>query len=169
MNTNELEDILQNCGPSFLGVFPSDQIPQVTLKTDPQCLVVNLDPSWKSGSHWVGLCLRNNAHKKICEIFDSYGTKPLIDKTLKNWKIMHNSTRFQKTGSRTCGEYCVFFVQQRLKGRSFKNIIQKLKAQSDPDDFVIRYVEQKKRLGGKGQCCQKAPSSVTKAMSLTVE
>ena len=81
MNTRQILDLLKNL-PGFLGVFASDQIPKIVPKKDLQCFVVNLDPSWKPGSHWVAACVRKEKRKNILEIFDSYGIKPIVF-----WKV----------------------------------------------------------------------------------
>jgi hypothetical protein len=39
----------------FLGVFPRDKIPLI--KFYPACFVLNTDPSYKIGEHWLGINL----------------------------------------------------------------------------------------------------------------
>lgn len=57
-------------GEAFEGVFASDQIPQnATWK----CLIANLDPSDKPGSHWIAMA--RNPYKKGngVIVYDSFG------------------------------------------------------------------------------------------------
>lgn len=162
MNTHQLNQILGGLS-GFVGVFASNKIPPLTLTQKPQCLIVNLDPSWKPGSHWVAVCLRK---KKIFELFDSYGIHPQVVLG-KEWKLTYNPYRLQAPKSKVCGHYCVYFVEERLKGVSFKHIIETLRNKRRPDKFVESYVSKKfnpklyphttgKCLGGK-QHCKGAP------------
>jgi hypothetical protein len=43
------------------------------IKTFPACLVVNTDPSYKEGEHWLGMYF--DRYKK-CYFFDSFGNMP---------------------------------------------------------------------------------------------
>ena len=74
MNTRQLERVLSAdkfIKSSFIGVFPCDTL---NFKpTFPSSLVVNTDPSWRPGEHWVSLYIDNNNN---IEYFDSYGFLP---------------------------------------------------------------------------------------------
>lgn len=141
MNTRRIERVLSNA-PGFVGVFASDKIPQITVSKTPVCLVANLDPSWKKGSHWVAFCVHTDEKgKKTVEIFDSYGTRPKVKLVRKkDWRLKHNPIRFQKTDSTVCGQYCVYFVKKRSRGIAFSSIVRSLKAKKDADEYVEKFV-----------------------------
>ena len=104
-------------------------------------VVFNLDPHYKSGSHWVALF---SEFPYTVEYFDSYGdsndnngyppneveifmdriakqfTKIGGEKNENNIKL-YNKTRHQYANSE-CGVYCLNFLIERLKGRTFENI-----------------------------------------------
>jgi len=145
MNTQQIENLLGGLD-GFLGVFPSDGIPTMSPSNTPQCLIINLDPSHKPGSHWVAACLIRRKKKNVLEFFDSYGLKPPAILS-KEWIMFYNPFRFQKPKTNVCGQYCIFFVLQRLKKVSFNSIITHLKAQHSPDNFVRTYVESLERWG----------------------
>lgn len=170
MNTGQIETSLKHI-KSFLGVFPSNKIPSVRPTKDPQCFIANLDPSWKPGSHWIAICVRKIKEKNVLEYFDSYGLFPPVKLDKKRWKVIRNKHQFQKLGSAVCGHYAVFFVKNRLKGKSFKSILNTLKKQSDADGFVRSKIKIEKVLGV-GQCCSPATRdwcSVCKLWNLVQE
>ena len=55
-------------GSRFLGVFASDQLPDIR---NGQMYIANLDRSDEPGSHWIGVYAKNN--KKY--VYDSFGRK----------------------------------------------------------------------------------------------
>lgn len=91
----------------FSGVFSSDTLPIAKIKKRPCYLVVNLDPSYMEGSHWVSLFLTNNH----CFYFDSYGRSPslpsikkFIRKNSSSWSF--SKKKLQSLMSDTCGHFC---------------------------------------------------------------
>lgn len=91
--------------------------------------IFNLDPHFKSGSHWVGLYI-NIRNLSVPEVyyFDSYGMRVprLIGRLMKSFKfqnkktrLMWNSRRFQFSDSE-CGMYSMYFLIAMLSGISFK-------------------------------------------------
>jgi hypothetical protein len=88
--------------------------------------VYNLDPSDKSGSHWISSFTDIPGHKSY--YFDSYGFKapPQIARFLRSltlqdpkMKLAYNSRRFQY-GNSECGMYCLYFLIRMLKGENFR-------------------------------------------------
>lgn len=99
--------------PSFIGCFPIDLVPKIT-KT-PSSLVINLDESYKPGSHFVAVYITS---KEII-YFDSFGLKPnvSIKKIFSNIKIPYkwNKDKIQSDLSQFCGYYCIgFLISQYL-------------------------------------------------------
>lgn len=151
MNTQQIETALART-PGFLGVFASDRVPPITSTPSPQCLIVNLDPSWKRGSHWIAVCIyRQHTQKRVMELFDSYGTKPKLSNN--DWSVKYNKIKFQSDRAKTCGHYCIYFVFQRLrKEYSFEKIVNTLHQQKNPDRFVKKFVTDLPL--GRNQNCQ---------------
>lgn len=116
MNTQEIETILRKhklTRKFFHGVFSSDKIPsklKINLRTIPmKTFVFNLDPSYKSGSHWVALVYKKNG-KHI--FFDSYGWKPKLAsiKNLLQNNFSSNTQQLQHPLTTVCGQWCIFFI-----------------------------------------------------------
>jgi hypothetical protein len=60
---------------SFLGVFPSDELPSEEI-TNPCSIIVNVDASTQPGSHW--LAKRFEPRSSQAYYFDSYGLPPFV-------------------------------------------------------------------------------------------
>ena len=167
MNTHQLNSLTSHLH-NFLGVFASNEIPSIKLTEKPKCMIVNLDPSSKPGSHWIAFCVYKKEGKRFLEFFDSYGTKPPLSPVNSWWKMIHNPYRLQSPNSIVCGQYCLYFVKQRLKGRPFKIIIKTLKDKTHPDSFVRSYGkemiskqhQQEKQTPRENQRCRKAPKCI---------
>ena len=99
-------------------------------------IIFNLDKHNQSGSHWVAMYIDLN----IDEIyyFDSYGQEPPEEvKNLaerlqkqgsdsnKHIKFKINDTRHQFKNSE-CGVYCMYFITELIKGRSFGDVTQNI-------------------------------------------
>jgi len=89
-------------------------------------IVYNLDPHYKSGSHWVANYI--DIPKKRCYYFDSYGMEaPKQVATFMKWlatqdpemRLEYNARRLQYKNTE-CGVYCIYFIIRMLLGDSFK-------------------------------------------------
>ena len=99
-------------------------------------VIFNLDPSYKSGSHWVSLFIDLKDGKAY--FADSYATTPpsevkefmkkieryFKDNGITNPDIRHNKTRHQR-GNSECGVYSINFILRLLKGKTFDHICAK--------------------------------------------
>tara|TARA_Y100000590_G_C15612816_1_gene974510 strand:+ start:141 stop:1085 length:945 start_codon:yes stop_codon:yes gene_type:complete len=96
-------------------------------------IIFNLDKHDKEGSHWIALFI--NTMKKKIYYLDSYGepmprqVKKFVKKVQKQataigegtYKLLENKKRHQYSESE-CGMYCLYFIIQMIKGRSFNSI-----------------------------------------------
>lgn len=96
----------------FGGVGPIDRLP-VTLIAKPRSFIVNLDESWKPGSHWVAIYFPVHGPAFY---FDSYGRYPpdaiinFMDRNSKfGWK--YSIRKLQGDLSTLCGYYCIVFLK----------------------------------------------------------
>jgi hypothetical protein len=91
-------------------------------------IVYNLDPHYKSGSHWVANFI--DLKKKQCIYFDSYGMKAphQVEKFMK-WltthdpeiKLYYSSRRLQHKNTE-CGMFSLYFIIRMLYGDDFTAI-----------------------------------------------
>ena len=93
----------------FQGVYPIDSLP-ITLSRK-KAIIINLDESYKEGSHWVALYLDD---KGIAHYFDSFGRRPqglilTFIERVSNY-LMFNLKKYQGNISTACGYFCILFV-----------------------------------------------------------
>lgn len=110
-------------------------------------MIFNLDPHYKSGSHWVSLFI--DLKKKYIFYFDSVGTKiPLQIKKLVN-KIIKQCNKYNidisfdenspfehQKGNTECGMYSLFFITELVKDN--KNI-NDFKTKRFSDDEIHKF------------------------------
>jgi hypothetical protein len=142
LSTVDINNVLQQYQEvdkmfNFLGALPSDFYTQVKydekeiFKYKRSAIVFNLDKHDEKGSHWVAFYIDND--NKTLEYFDSLGEKP--NKNIKNYidkiksyvpkyKILINKYVHQRKNSE-CGVYAIYYILQRLLGKSFEEIVKK--------------------------------------------
>ncbi len=120
----------------FLGVVPIDfhniypEIGNLKLNKTKQNkigLILNTDPSYMGGQHWISMFI-DKKNKTIC-FFDSAGDAPpeqvqkLINhlKQQSNYNVIINKNIHQR-GDSACGIYSLYFIIERLKGRTCTSI-----------------------------------------------
>lgn len=95
---------------SFIGCFPIDLLPNINNSNHQISLIINLDPSYKSGSHFVSIF----KSKEIFTYFDSFGSEPpkeIIDFIIHfNLPYISNKQKIQSDNSQFCGFFCLGFI-----------------------------------------------------------
>lgn len=135
---------------TFLGAQPADislitKIDYKKIQTDFTYIgiVFNKDKHTLPGSHWVAVFIDNS--KKKIEYFDSLGKSPnkYINHFLQHFKdynVVINKVIHQKKGT-NCGVYACYFIIQRLLGKTFDTINERIikdKMMSDYRLFLFR-------------------------------
>ena len=92
--------------------------------------IYNLEPSYMGGSHWVATYVKNG----IINYFDSFGMPPFQEivnhaKT-KNMTLLHQSDQIQNLFTTTCGYFCLYFLNEMSKGRSYYDLLKVLNIQN---------------------------------------
>lgn len=106
-------------------------------------IVYNLDPHYKSGSHWVANYI--DIVGNTCYYFDSYGMEPPPQvATFMKWLSSHNpsnpmklqySKRRLQYSNTECGMYCIYMIIRMLEGDKFVDITRRKPKDSDMLDF----------------------------------
>jgi hypothetical protein len=105
----------------FGGVYNKDDL---NVLDNNKCYIFNMDKKSGSGTHWI--CISNISPNYVY-YFDSYGEPSpdhlveLMHHTHKN--IIYNTKQLQNLQSSSCGEWCVFFLKQILKGKKPQEIL----------------------------------------------
>jgi len=101
-------------------------------------LILNTDKFAGSGGiHWQCIYSR---HPSTAYFFDSFGDVPKGKEILKFLqrfkKVYYSTSKSQDKRASTCGNYCVYVLEQLHQGRSFNQIVQEFKKRRDDDAFV---------------------------------
>ena len=85
--------------------------------------IYNLEPSYKNGSHWVLTYVKNN----VINYFDTFGMPPfqeIVNHAKKtNTTLLHQSDQIQNILSTTCSYFCLYFLNEMNKGKSYFDLI----------------------------------------------
>lgn len=119
MNTSEINSLIVKdplLSKIYLGTFASDQLSFHLVKY-PSAMIVNTDPSFKRGQHWVALYFDSEKH---CDYFDSFGFYPTVPNILtfitnNSINLRYNSVQLQSICSSVCGLYCIQFLYRRCR------------------------------------------------------
>ena len=112
----------------FRGVISRDQIALIDREASPSYYIVNLNDSTQPGSHWVVIHVKSTSKKcEPIEYFDSFGLNAPnevveLSHTL-GLNYIYNSTQYQDLNSVLCGYWCLYFVNESRKGRSYYDIL----------------------------------------------
>ena len=85
--------------------------------------IYNLEPSYMGGSHWVATYVKNG----IINYFDSFGMPPfqeIVNHAKRtNMTLVHQSDQIQNLMTTTCGYFCLYFLNEMSKGRSYYDLL----------------------------------------------
>jgi hypothetical protein len=141
MNSQEIENLMRSdceLSTTFEGVFPSDCIPAFC--DSRTAIVLNLDPQTQNGSHWVAMYLENGKGEYFC----SYGSSPKIDHFInflnrncnKGWNF--NKDDLQSLNSDVCGDYCMWYLSERVRGKSMHEIVSNFSNNTRSNDERVK-------------------------------
>ena len=69
--TNQIFKLLaKRCKGTFLGLFARNKLPKVLPRGRNVSLIINTDPDFRRGQHWVAMHFKKNG---TAEYFDSFG------------------------------------------------------------------------------------------------
>jgi len=123
MNTDDLDRVLRMVIKppyQFCGVYPRDALFHLGPVPAGSCLVVNTDPSWRPGQHWVGIFVPLYHRPGSIIFFDSYAL-PLhlyLSASLNRW-LTRQSLRIETSpfaiqpltpDSDACGPHVVYVL-----------------------------------------------------------
>ena len=146
MNTGQLEEKLlldPYTSEQFHGVYASNELPTV-LKNRPSLLIVNTDPNYLPGKHWVVVYLdmQRSDEWPNAEYFDPLGS-------MTQWKVhrflldnsptgyLRNSMPVQGGSSQFCGHFCLYYSYFRCRNFSMTCILQSLTPDETCNDLIV--------------------------------
>ena len=129
MNSRQLQWILSGdkfTQLSFGGVYAIDEMKLIKSVSYQSSFVINLDPRYKPGSHWVAVYFEKNY---VGEYFDSFSRYPphevvhFLCSHAKGWQ--YNRMQVQELYTTTCGIFVVFYIYQKSQGLTLEVILRK--------------------------------------------
>ena len=95
------------------------------------------------GTHWVCCWGSNSVADTPPEYFDSFGLPPPaeweIELILEGSKtFLRNDNQLQWESSVRCGYYCLLFLNERNKGRSFREILSMFSENTHANEAVVK-------------------------------
>ena len=113
----------------FDGVFALDEVAHIRRR--PRLIVMNTDPSWKKGQHWIVIFFPSDG--KSVEVFDSLGTagKTYPKEMMRFlWRfaplVKLSRKRVQPADTSLCGLYCLYFAACRCSKNSMEKILENI-------------------------------------------
>ena len=136
MDSQSIDAILRRARSAhYRGCFPSDRIPYPS--SFPTIMVVNLDPHYLGGSHWVVVLVESPTQAYF---FCPFGREPkgnLLDYLSLFPKVRRNRCVFQPRTSIACGCFAIFMVYQLSKGHNFDDALRML-CKMDNADLTVQ-------------------------------
>ena len=140
MNTKQIWQALTTntkTDPYFDGVFPIDMLHKI--KSKPELVICNTDPSNKPGKHWVLFFF----YDETVDFFDSLGKdmeyygQDFVDFATRfssNFQVSLIGTQPKITS--VCGQYCLYFAYKRCNGEQMEEIIKSVESPTQVLNFV---------------------------------
>ena len=121
----------QRFGIFHVKVLAADEMHEYA--REPGIYIVNTQPHWKRGAHWV--VFSNFGAKTKPEFFDSLGRSPYHYGFEIN--CHHNTWPIQSNNSKLCGEYALYYVVKHLRGQSLDKICNSFSRDVNVNDHDI--------------------------------
>ena len=127
----------------YKGTYSRDNLPLKIFKDRPIAFIINTDPSYKSGEHWVALFISKT---NIAEYMDSFGFDPICCRIKKFCKLNRvkcmqiNKFHIQNIFSDNCGRYCILFIQMRCKNITFNEFLKLFNNNTMFNELIIEYL-----------------------------
>ena len=109
---------------SFRGVYAIDEMKLIKTVSYPSSFAINLDPSYKPGSHWVAVYFDRNGES---EYFDSFGRHPPHE--VEHFLCSHakgfqyNRMQVQEIYTTSCEQFVLFYIYQKSRGLTTLEVI----------------------------------------------
>ena len=129
----------------FIGVFPRDCLPK-RIPHYPCSLIINTDTKNLPGKHWVSIFISSY---KVGEYFDSFGHEPpqdiarWLNKFTLNWNRV-NYIFIQNPFSTTCGQFVLYFVNERPLVQSKSHIVRVFYSDTNKNEAFLKHYYQEK-------------------------
>ena len=106
--------------------------------------IYNLAPSYMNGSHWVAIYVKD----RVIDHFDSFGMPPFQEivhhAKERNLTLLHQNRQIQNLYTSTCGYFCLYFLNEMHKGKSYFDLLGVFDFDTDNNEkFIEKYFKNK--------------------------
>lgn len=108
-----------------IGVLASNELSKVDYQKN-FCIIVNSDPSYLSGRHWVSFFKKEDTVYFFCSFghsVDFYGSYFTHFAKMVSTSIHYNPVQIQSNYSSICGQYCLYFLYCSANGILFDSFL----------------------------------------------
>ena len=103
--------------------------------------IINLDDLEGVGTHWVCCWFTG----KKFEYFDSFGFPPPLEweENIRKWfpkikTFLRNEWQIQAADSVRCGYYCLMFLNERNKGKSYEEFLRMFSRNPEKNERIVK-------------------------------
>lgn len=143
LNLNYFLMLDDNIRYLYNGIISSDELNDID-ENDERIYIVNVDPSYMPGSHWIVMYTNNYR----CEFFDSLGNHPSIygihfDSFISKCNsLTFSMNKLQSKTSTKCGMYCIYYCFYKARGYDINQIVNTFtKNQTNNDNMMDAFME----------------------------
>lgn len=153
MNTDQIKQVLKYISNKYYEkygemlssyVCASDELIDINPNKTKECgVIINTDPSTKSGAHWQAVWFTEIENIRQCSFFDSYGQPPKIKPIIEFIKkysdeTAWNNNQVQGFDSTFCGEYCCLFILNMMNTHSYSHFYKVFKNNQTRNDEKVK-------------------------------
>ena len=148
MNNLELERRLKDFP---VRVTCADELP-ISIGKRPRTYFVNIDPCSPPGSHWSVFHFPRleppELFDSLCERAKTYNSRFEYVLANNGPGYLYTPDQIQPADSDTCGAYCIHFVRERYRHRSFRDVLKDFSREKleENDGKVLKFIRGKKRI-----------------------
>ena len=135
----DLEKWIDDLGiEHFRSIYSRDRLPDQIRKKE--CGIINFDSIEGEGTHWV--CYRN-LEENITEYFDPFGF--IMPHEIRHYlltsgkKVIYSQDEIQNRNTVLCGYWCLYYLNERQKGKAILDVIHHEDFDEDNSDFIKDY------------------------------
>lgn len=106
----------QLLGKDFVGVFPLDRLPPLSILKSGHCFIVNTQPHHLAGEHWIAV----KVNQFTIQVFDPLGAAAYphslvnyLHKDGQRRHVVYNNKHVQDPKSKTCGYHCMEWLLKK--------------------------------------------------------
>ena len=151
MNTKQINDILKKnifTRKIFQGVYARDQLKKIHVPENKRsAYVVHTEPLRIKVGHWICIIFEPDGSAIFIDSFgiDLTGFHPDIQHFVKknSNQVFQNKRLLQDVTSSTCGLYVLYFIYQKSKGKSLKEMLKPFHSFNTKknDRWIIRHIQ----------------------------